>query len=315
MSKTLNKTEYPMTITGRLLPVTVAGECGDTAILNSGERDSLNHLVTNGTEVNNTQSQSKKRGQYTNDSKENRKNAALKGLQNKTAKAVNNSLANLKSDKKHISKKTKEERSLLAKNRAKNLVLTGKEIERRKKISETMKSKVKTKEHLENIAKTKQNWSQEKRDAIFRDEKRNNKISASRKKFLAENEAFKEKMIERFINAPKYNKLPNKPEINVINLDVKNLEYTGDGKYFVTLSNNRKKNPDFIVKGNNTRAKAVVELMDFEYWHHVDEITAIPSLYNEKGIECLVIDAARCYKKDDLFQVKNEIQNFIDGLK
>jgi hypothetical protein len=178
-----------------------------------------------------------------------------------------------------------------------------------------MKGKVKTKEHLENIANTKKMWSDEKRDAIFRKSVRNIKISESRKLFLEKNQEFKEKMIEKFINAPKYKKLPNKPEVNVINLGIENLKYTGDGKYFITLGNNKKKNPDFIViQENKTRTNAVVEIMDFEYWHHKDELKSIPSLYNEKGIQCLIFDAARCYKENDLRLVKKEIENFIAGL-
>jgi hypothetical protein len=298
---------------GRLLPVTAIGECGGTTC--SSTRDSLLPLVTEGTEVNNTQSQSKKRGRYNNDSKEKRKEVALKGIKNKANEAIEKSLANLKIDKKFISRKTKEERSLVAIKRAEKLLLSGKEIERRKKISLTMKGRVKSQEHLKNIALTKENWSAEKREAIFKNPVRNNKISVNRKKFLAENDSFKEEMLKKFINAPKYNKLPNKPEVNVIGLGINSLQYTGDGKYFVTLANNKKKNPDFIICKESKRAKGVVEIMDFEYWHNKDEITTIPTLYNEKGIQCLVVDAARCYKEIDLLQVKREIETFIDGLK
>lgn len=296
----------------RLLSVTTVGECGVTT--NSSERDSLNPLGTKGTEVNSTQSQPRKRGQYKRDSKESRRIAALKGIKGKTEEAISKSLLNLKSEKKFCSKKTKSERSAIAKKRSLNVLLSGKEEERRKKISISMKGKVKTKEHLEKIAEAKKEWTEEKRSKIFKNAERNRKISEGRKKFLENNETFKEKMIERFINAPKYNKLPNKPEVNVINLGVKDLKYTGNGTYFITLSTNKKKNPDFVIMGSK-RAKGVVELMDFKYWHNRNEIEDLTKLYAEKKVKCLIIDAVRCYQTQDLLQVKNEIETFVSGLE
>jgi len=288
----VNTIEYPMTITGRLLPAMVTGECG--GIDNINARDSLNPLGTKGTEVNNTQSQT---------------------IQKKF-KAHPNSLANLIHGIKHTDE-TKKILSVKAKEQHQKALLDGSEIVRRKKISETMKKYAATSEFKKRsgkIAESKSKWTKEYRDAIFKNESRSEKISIGRKKFLAANPEFKESMIRRFMNAPVHKKLPNKPETNVNNLKIESLEYTGNGKYFITLNKTWKKNPDFIIQGGK-RAKAVVELMDFEYWHSKNEIETLTSLYKEQKVKCLIIDAKRCYTEEDLDLVKNEIKNFIDGLK
>jgi len=129
----------------------------------------------------------------------------------------------------------------------------------------------------------------------------------------------KQEQIKRFMNAPQYSKTkPNLPEKNVINLDT-GLLYTGNGSYFVTLhkpcGKAWQKNPDFILPKSSfdtsQRASKVVEIMDFEFWHNIEEMITLPKLYAEKGISCLVLDAKRCYKASDLAEVKIQIEEFL----
>jgi len=309
---TEDKNENPKTITDRSMSVTASRECGGAG--NTSIRDSLNPLATKGVEVNSTQPQ-RKRGTYKGDTTEKRRAAALKGLAKKTEKAKQKSLGNLGKLKTH-SEETRKKLSKKAKTQHEKAVADGTEEIRCKKISETMKGFAQTEEFKKRgpkISKTRLGWSAERKEEIYQNPVRNEKISVGRKKFLKENPEFAEQMIKRFMEAPIHRKLPNKPEVNVTNLAIPGLEYKGDGNYFVTLGETWKKNPDFIVMGNK-RAKAVVELMDFEYWHKRSEIAPLTALYQEHKVGCLIIDAARCYKDDDLAEVKQEIIEFIETL-
>jgi len=125
----------------------------------------------------------------------------------------------------------------------------------------------------------------------------------------------KNSRIKTFINAPSYKNNPNICETNIINQKIKHLKFTGDGKYFVTL-NNKKKNPDFIATNclsKNKRTSKVIEIMDFEYWHTKKEASYIKKQYKNNGIDCLIIDAKRCYKTQDIMEVRGEIESFINN--
>lgn len=98
-----------------------------------------------------------------------------------------------------------------------------------------------------------------------------------------------------FIQSSRYKGEPTKAEQALINLDIANLQYTGDGSYFTRLTLNGKrvnKNPDFIHNdGRFRRTRKVVELMDFEYWHDLKEVKPLVAAYKEQGIDCLVLNA------------------------
>lgn len=194
---------------------------------------------------------------------------------------------------------------------------------RRAKISLGMKksrlneSDEKKCKRIQKYITTKENWSDEQWDAVYGSESvRNVNIAYRRKKFLATHTDAAQTQINRFINAPKHtSNKPNIVEKNVIKLSTA-LQYTGDGAYFVTLTKENgdiwHKNPDFIFKpACKRRAKYVVEIMDFEYWHTQEEAKLVVDLYNKVGIYCLVIDAKRCYTEEDLNSVKMEINAFL----
>ncbi len=149
--------------------------------------------------------------------------------------------------------------------------------------------------------------------------------------------------VNRFINAPKHNHKPNNVEKEVINENIDNLIFTGDGKYFVKLeieNRKRNKNPDFIYipfkcgtcqrlqeckknkkmigintnacdfweKSNTYRTNKVVEIMDFEYWHNKEEAKIIKKAYKQHGIDCLILDA-----KMPIIDKRAKIESFINN--
>ena len=195
--------------------------------------------------------------------------------------------------------------------------------ERARKIGETV-SRIRntTPEVYENsgrrISETKAKWSKERRNEIFKNPIRNKKISIGRKIFLAKNIEFKNSMVEKFINAPKHTRnKPNLPEKNVLSFRLPGVCFVGNGKYFLTLTCDNgehwHKNPDFICKEweGQRRVRAVIEIMDFEYWHTKEEGILLKRLYENLGIMCLVVDASRCYDENDLLAVKKEIIQFL----
>lgn len=99
--------------------------------------------------------------------------------------------------------------------------------------------------------------------------------------------------IQTFINAPEYNHLPNRKEQSIIDMGLP-IKYVGDGSMFVTFQNGRRKNPDFVVRGN----RKVIEVADFEYWHTPEEMEEVRQQYEAIGIECLVVDAININRED-----------------
>lgn len=120
--------------------------------------------------------------------------------------------------------------------------------------------------------------------------------------------------IKTFINAPKYNHLPNKVESSIIAWNVDGLKYVGDGSLFLTLpfpdGSKKKKNPDFIYKEEG-KVKKVIEVMDFEYWHTKEEAKSITKAYATIGYPCLVLDAARLSSSPG--EVQGEIEAFCNN--
>lgn len=128
----------------------------------------------------------------------------------------------------------------------------------------------------------------------------------------------KEAQIQRFMAAPRYRNSPNNPEKCIISMGIKDLEYTGDGSFFIPIVLNgkkRRKNPDFTVRrevGKNgvVSAEKFVEVMDLEYWHK-DDWEDIQKAYQEAGFEILILDAKRVI--DDVVNVKAELEAFVNN--
>lgn len=110
---------------------------------------------------------------------------------------------------------------------------------------------------------------------------------------------------------------PNKPEKAVIDMGVDNLEYTGDGKYWVTLNfrgTSIKKNPDFICTQSGwDRVSKVVEIIGArEYTQRNAEYDAdLIRAYALAGIECLIIDADDVSKFSE--DVEARLQSFVNN--
>jgi len=154
-----------------------------------------------------------------------------------------------------------------------------------------------------------------KERAKIDDYKRVEKQKIGLKKFYEENP---EKLSERkrnFINAPKKNRWGNnKLEQSIIDLKIPEIEFTGNGKFFVELNfyNYKKKhfqkdkNPDFIIRNE----KKVIETVNSTYWHNEEEINEIIKKYNEKGYKCLFLrDVSDFDKIKDRYILKEESKN------
>lgn len=85
----------------------------------------------------------------------------------------------------------------------------------------------------------------------------------------------------------RYNKKPNRLEQKVADLNIPNLQYTGDFSFWITLENKKFKNPDFIVKPFHIEKK-VVEVWG-KYWHKNDNGRELKKLYKRKNIRCLIL--------------------------
>lgn len=100
-----------------------------------------------------------------------------------------------------------------------------------------------------------------------------------------------EKLLERkenFLNAPirgkeNRDRKPTCLEQKVIDLELENVRFTGDGKFWVTFKNGKHKNADFKVKGQ----RKVIEVGDIEYWHTIEKIQETVENYKIANFECL----------------------------
>lgn len=116
--------------------------------------------------------------------------------------------------------------------------------------------------------------------------------------------------------------LPNKPERNIIDLDIEGLRYTGDGNYFISLEREDGtrwvKNPDFISENHLTkkgRTRRVVEVIGAREYTGRDEAydEELIAAYARKGIECLILDAEDCYSEEGLDEVHDTLESFINN--
>jgi len=110
-------------------------------------------------------------------------------------------------------------------------------------------------------------------------------------------------------------KAPNKLEQRIINLNIDNLDYTGDRIVWVPLKtplikNGKEicnKNPDFILNPIN-KTQCVVEIFG-DYFHDKQEERDLLEKYKEVGINCLIIWEHEVYK--NIKKVKTKILDFI----
>ena len=108
------------------------------------------------------------------------------------------------------------------------------------------------------------------------------------------------------------NLMPNNTEQKIIDLQIPNLYYTGNFKFWITFKNNRRKNPDFIIKPFS-KAKKVIELFGgLNFFHTKDEEVLITQLYNEIGIQCLIIWDYDINTKNKLDIIHKKILAFIN---
>lgn len=121
--------------------------------------------------------------------------------------------------------------------------------------------------------------------------------------FWAKDSDAQNAQVHRFQNAPKKIASPTQKEKEIIEQNITNLLFTGDGKYYVDLEldgKRRKKNPDFVYvpqdqfnlwESDRYAVTKVVEIMDYSYWHSVTEVEPLCAAYKDAGVECLILDS------------------------
>lgn len=117
------------------------------------------------------------------------------------------------------------------------------------------------------------------------------------------------KRTEIFVNAPKYGikKGPTNLEKRIINLNIQEVRFTGNGKFWLT-SDNKKMNPDFKIKNQ----RKVIEVGDIEYWHTLEEIEQRILDFKKINFQCLYFTNKDLEKLNDQQLIKN-IKEFIYG--
>ena len=138
------------------------------------------------------------------------------------------------------------------------------------------------------------------------------KQQESLKKFYKNNPEKLEERIRNFINAPargrgKEGREPTKLEKFVIKIDSKKIRYTGNGVFWLTFKNGKRKNPDFKVNG----VRKVIEVGDTQFWHTLDEIEKTVAEYKKIGYECLYLTDVHIYEEPE--ESKNRILKFIEN--
>jgi len=106
------------------------------------------------------------------------------------------------------------------------------------------------------------------------------------------------------IHWSKFNKRPTGLEKNIIEMDIPALEYTGNGKFWITILN-KHLNPDFKVY----EQKKVIEAWGY-YWHKGQNPEDRINLYKKAGFQCLVLWEYEIKKSQ--INCKQKIQNFMN---
>jgi len=114
------------------------------------------------------------------------------------------------------------------------------------------------------------------------------------KTFNEKTEEEKTKIRQNWINAPKKSEgkvwKPTKLEQAVIDLQLDDIAYTGDGQFWLNIgvkADGRpwNKNPDFKVR----HQRKVIEVGDIKFWHTIEEVQQVIEAYKLRGFECLYL--------------------------
>jgi hypothetical protein len=140
------------------------------------------------------------------------------------------------------------------------------------------------------------------------------------KNFYLKSKEDQDKMRQNFINAPLRSRdkeqKPTKPEQKIIDLNIPELAYTGDGKFWVCLGRKKdgkpwNKNPDFKVRGQ----RKVIEVGNISHWHTREEIDRVIKGFESINFKCLYFTDEEL--EDNWREVQEKIKTFIynhDGI-
>lgn len=94
------------------------------------------------------------------------------------------------------------------------------------------------------------------------------------------------------------NGLLNVPEQQVDNACIDNLDYTGDGSFWVRFKDGSCKNPDFVrvIRNGKTKQRKVVEVVGNRKFtkRHAKHDRELILKYSEIGVDCLIVNAEDC---------------------
>ena len=145
----------------------------------------------------------------------------------------------------------------------------------------------------------------------YKDEVKQKIGKSWQKTFLAKSEKEQNKIRQRWINLPKYNANPTSFEQKIIDLGIKDIAFTGNGKFWLTLGKKDSgkkwsKNPDFKIR----RQRKVIEVGDICYWHSEEEIQKVINAYKKINFECLYLTNDD-FKDENWEQTTGKIFKFI----
>lgn len=115
---------------------------------------------------------------------------------------------------------------------------------------------------------------------------------------LFKTEQYQKKWAEGVLN------LPNKLEKFFDEITPKEVKYTGNGKFFLTLKDGKIKNPDFVIE----HSRKVIELFG-DYWHRNDNPQELIQQYNQIGFDCLIFWESEVLNDTQI--VIDKVNNFI----
>lgn len=172
---------------------------------------------------------------------------------------------------------------------------------------ETHKKAMITRSNNENYRKYLSN-RMKTNNPVFKEDVRK-KIGESIKRKRKEDPEFLAKCLYNYKMAP-YKNFKNKNYISsyeqlIINLNIPDLNYTGDGTKWVTFKNGKRKNPDFVYANE---AK-IIEIGDTEYWHTEEEIKDVIYQYSQIGYKCLYLTGKDVSKGKEY--VEGKIRKFL----
>jgi vacuolar-type H+-ATPase subunit I/STV1 len=100
---------------------------------------------------------------------------------------------------------------------------------------------------------------------------------------------------------------PTRPERKVQELNINNLEFVGNRKFWIQLTKTRAKNPDFVLRPFHTTHRVVEVFGGRGYFHTEAEAKELTQLYKNVNVDCLVIWEEEL---KDLTKVREILQNY-----